>query len=136
MIKRVLSTLKNFPIIVTDNAWNQIIKISKTQKTERFLFSAKSGGCNGFNYKLNLIDNKEYENICNTRLNKIKPSIIKRDNTEIMIDPMSEFLLIGTTIDYIHEDYSNGVFENKFVFITDKTLASSCGCGVSFTPKN
>jgi len=136
MIKRLLSSIKKFPIIVTDNAWNRIIKISKTQKTERFLFSAKGGGCNGFNYKLNLIDNKEYENICNTRLNKIKPSIIKRDNTEIMIDPMSEFLLIGTTIDYIHEDYSNGIFENKFVFITDKTLASSCGCGVSFTPKN
>ncbi len=48
---------------------------------------------------------------------------------------MGEFLLLGTTIDYIHEDYLNGVFENKFVFIPDKTLASSCGCGISFTPK-
>ena len=48
---------------------------------------------------------------------------------------MSEFLLIGTTIDYINEDFSNGIFENKFIFSPDKTLANSCGCGISFTPK-
>ena len=136
MIKRIFSTINNSSIIVTNTAWNQIIKISKTQKTKSFLFSATSGGCSGFNYKLNLLTDEEYENIYNTHVGKIKPTIIKRDSTKILIEPMSEFLLLGTTIDYIHEDYSNGVFENKFVFIPDKTLASSCGCGISFTPKN
>ena len=84
---------------------------------------------------LDLLNDKEYENIHNTYFVKIKPTIIKKDNTEILIDPMSEFLLLGTTIDYIYEDYSNGIFENKFIFIPDKTFASSCGCGISFTPK-
>jgi len=135
IIKRIFSTINNFPITITNNAWNKMIQISKTQKIEKFVFSATSGGCNGFNYKLDLLNNKEYENIYNTHFKKIKPSIIKRDNTELLIDPMSEFLLLGTTIDYINEDYSNGVFENKFIFIPDKTLASSCGCGISFTPK-
>ena len=40
------------------------------------------------------------------------------------------------TIDYIFEDYDKGIFENKFIFETDKNVASSCGCGISFTPKN
>ena len=44
--------------------------------------------------------------------------------------------LIGTTIDYINEDFSKGVFENKFVYKIDRELASSCGCGVSFMPRN
>tara|TARA_B110000879_G_C11178171_1_gene517095 strand:+ start:1649 stop:2062 length:414 start_codon:yes stop_codon:yes gene_type:complete len=135
MIKRIFSTINNSQIIVTNNAWNKMNKISKTQKIERFLFSATSGGCNGFNYTLGLLDNIEYEKIYNIHFNKIKPTIIKSDNIELLIDPMSEFLLLGTTIDYIHEDYSNGIFENKFVFFPNKTLASSCGCGISFTPK-
>ena len=49
---------------------------------------------------------------------------------------MSEMALLGTTIDYISEDYNQGVFENKFIFTPDKDYASSCGCGISFTPKN
>lgn len=135
MIKRMFSTVNNSLINVTNNAWSKMIKISKIQKTECFLFSATSGGCNGFNYKLNLLNDIEYQKIYNTHLNKIKPTIIKNKNIKLLIDPMSEFLLLGTTIDYIYEDYSNGIFENKFSFIPNKTLASSCGCGISFTPK-
>ena len=136
MIKRIFSTINNSQIIVTDNAWNKIIKICNTQQINKFLFSATSGGCNGFNYKLNLLNEEEYEKIYNTNFNKFKPTIIKKNNTEILIDPMSELLLFGTTIDYVNENYSKGIFENKFIFIPDKKLASSCGCGISFTPKN
>jgi len=135
MIKRMFSTISNSPIIITHNAWDKMIQISKIQNIERFLFSATTGGCNGFNYKLGLLNGTEYETIYNTHTSKFKPTIIKKDNTELLIDPMAEFLLLGTTIDYIQEDYSNGVFENKFIFIPNKTLASSCGCGISFTPK-
>lgn len=135
MIKRVFSTINYSPIIVTNNAWNKIIQICKTQKIERFIFSATSGGCNGFNYKLRLLNDIEYENIYNIQSNKIKPTILKKNNIELLIDPTSEFLLLGTTIDYIDEDYTKGVFENKFIFIPDKIIASSCGCGISFTLK-
>ena len=134
MIKRVFSTINKPSIIVTNNAWNKIEEISKTQKGT-FFFSATSGGCNGFNYKLNLLNRDEYKKIYNTDCYKIKPTIIIQNDTKILVDPKSEMLLLGTTIDYIKEDYSKGEFENKFVFIPDKTLASSCGCGISFTPK-
>jgi Fe-S cluster assembly iron-binding protein IscA len=67
---------------------------------------------------------------------KFKPTIMKKKNTKIVVDPVSEILLSGTTVDYVSEDYENGVFENKFVFTPDKKLASSCGCGISFTPKD
>ena len=45
---------------------------------------------------------------------------------------LSEMLLLGTTIDYINEDYQKQLYESKFVFIPDKKVASTCGCGVSF----
>ena len=57
------------------------------------------------------------------------------ENTNIYIEPISEMYLIGTTIDYIEEDVNKGIFENKFVYKIDKNIASSCGCGISFTPK-
>ena len=61
--------------------------------------------------------------------------MIEKDNTKIFIDPMSEFLIFGTTLDYIYEDFEKGIYENKFVFIPNKEKTISCGCGISFTPK-
>ena len=133
MLKRLFSTFKK-PINVTLPAWNKMSQISNTQKINKFLFSATNGGCNGFNYKLNLLNDSDYNTICSEQ--SIIPTLIKTNNTELIIDPISVFLLLGTTIDYIHEDYSKGIFESKFIFIPNKTFASSCGCGISFTPKN
>ena len=134
MFRRLLSNVsKNInPITITDNAWKKIMEISYKQKNNKFLFSAKSGGCNGFNYKFNIINDDELEKINTT---KIKAQMIEKDNTKIFIDPMSEFLIFGTTLDYIYEDFEKGIYENKFVFIPNKEKTISCGCGISFTPK-
>ena len=43
--------------------------------------------------------------------------------------------LLGTTIDYINEDYKKGIYESKFYFEINKELMTSCGCGISFSPK-
>ena len=131
MSLKSVNRLSKVGIYVTQNAWTKmedVIQISKNKLG--FLFSASSGGCNGFNFKLDLLDNKIYDDIC-----KQTPNILKNNNTKLYIDPLTEMFLLGTTIDYIYEDYSKGQFENKFVFNVDNKLASSCGCGISFTPK-
>ena len=48
---------------------------------------------------------------------------------------MCEIYLIGTTIDYQFEDVKKGIYDSKFIFTPDKKIATSCGCGVSFSPK-
>lgn len=131
MLKQIVNKA---PIIVTNNAWDKIISICKKQDVKRFMFSASSGGCSGYNYKLELLGDDEYKEISNEQ-GKFKPTILTNGENELLIEPSSEFLLLGTTIDYIPEDYANAIFENKFVFTPNKTLASSCGCGISFTPK-
>jgi len=135
MIKRLISTINNNSITITNNAWKKIIEINNKQKEFCFLFSATSGGCNGFNYNFNLISEMEYNEIIETNCGKIKPTTLTKDNTQILIDPVSEFLLLGTTIDFIEENYSKNIFESKFVFKPNKELSASCGCGISFTPK-
>jgi len=105
--------------------------ILKSNNNFGLLFGVTSGGCNGFNFNLNLMDKNDYESIM-----KLKPNILTNDNVTLFIEPVSEIYIIGTTIDYVNEDYKKGIFENKFTYNVDKKLATSCGCGISFTPRN
>jgi iron-sulfur cluster assembly accessory protein len=115
-------------INITSNAWNKMGSIIKQSKKHMFLFSATSGGCSGFNYDLSTIDKQEFNTLH-------KPNILEYNEIKLAVDPLSEMYLLGTTIDYISEDYNKNIFESKFVFIPDKELATGCGCGVSFNPK-
>ena len=130
--KRLFSN-KSYPITITNNACTKLEQIFNANKNKGFMFSAEGGGCNGFNYKLNSIEDKTYNKLIES---KLPPTILTNNNISVIIDPMSEMYLIGTKIDYIFEDFNKGIFENKFVFTPDKEIASSCGCGVSFAPRN
>ena len=117
-------------IRITNNAWSKMIDIlKKSNNTYGFLYSASSGGCNGFNFNLDLLSKNEYKNIIN---HKYLTIINHKDNYNLYVDPLSEMFLLGTTIDYIHEDYSKGQYESKFKFKINKDTMNSCGCGTSF----
>lgn len=128
---RTISKLNTAPIIhITENAWN---KLKSIQQNSYFMFYAEGGGCNGFNYRLSLIKNSHGEKLLKK---KLPPSIIRKNNeTTVVIDPLSEMYLIGTTIDYQFENMEKGIYDSKFIFTPDKNLATSCGCGVSFSPR-
>ena len=118
-------------INVTKNAITKMSSIMKKSNNRvGFLFGANSGGCNGFNFDLKLIEEHELEELIPQ-----KPNVFEQDAVKVYVDPMSELYLIGSEIDFLHEDYTKGIFESKFVYNVDKTIASTCGCGVSFAPK-
>ena len=106
-------------INITKNAWNkmsQIIRLTKNQYG--FLYSASSGGCNGFNFELNLLKEDEYKKIRNNKFY----TVLNDKNTHLYVDPLSELYLLGTSIDYVTEDFSSGEFESKFKFGINKEL--------------
>ncbi len=120
------------PIKVTHNAWTKIRDIiNKSNNKLGFVYSASSGGCNGFNFELDLLEKEMYDKII---ANKYY-TVLENKGTKVYIDPVSEMYLLGTTIDYIHEDYYKGQFESKFKFELNKESMTGCGCGVSFSPK-
>ena len=128
-------SLKKVGIQVTVNAWQKISEIMiQSNNKYGLMYSASSGGCSGFNFDLGLLDKPTYK-----KMSKMKYVTILMDTDhrlpKVYVDPMSEMHLLGTTIDYIKEDYSIGQFENKFIFEVDKELLSTCGCGTSFTLK-
>jgi len=119
-------------IHVTKNAWNKMSHIINLSKNKYgFIYSASSGGCNGFNFELNLLEKELHKEI----IKKKFYTVLKEDTTKLYIDPISEMYLLGTTVDYIHEDYKNNIYESKFQFKINKDNMTSCGCGISFSPK-
>tara|TARA_B100000686_G_C16487258_1_gene810263 strand:+ start:332 stop:721 length:390 start_codon:yes stop_codon:yes gene_type:complete len=128
-----MATPTNMSIKVTRAAWakmREILHISKNKYG--FVYSATSGGCNGFNFDLGLLDKDFYEKITKTKFH----TIIANKDAKLYVDPVAEMHLLGTKIDYVTEDFSKGHFENKFIYEIDKDRMTSCGCGVSFMPKN
>ena len=118
----------NTIINITKPAWSKIHQIIQSNSNNHaLLFYANSGGCNGFNYELSTIDKNEFNALR-------KPNVLECGDNKVAVDPMSEMYLLGTTIDFVKEDYSKNIFESKFVFIPDKNMATTCGCGVSFNP--
>lgn len=115
-------------IIVTNNAWSKLISIIKNSNNNSFMLSASSGGCNGFSYQFKMITDDKYKEAL-----KENPVIEKNKGINVLIEPKNEYLLSGTTIDYLKQDLKNGIFESKFIFIPDKQLTYSCGCGTSFS---
>ena len=119
-------------IRVTPNAWKKMSDIMITSHNKfGFIYSASSGGCNGFNFELNLLEDKLYQQIIKQKFH----TVLNDKSTKLYIDPLSEMYLLGTTIDYIQEDYTKGIFESKFKFDINKEIMTSCGCGISFSPK-
>ena len=119
-------------IQVTRNAWRKMSNILQSTKNPYgFIYSASSGGCNGFNFELNLLEKDMYKQIKKKKFY----TVINEGDTQLYVDPMSEMFLLGTTIDYVSEDFRKGEFESKFQFKINKEIMTSCGCGISFSPK-
>ena len=119
-------------ILVTKNAWMKMSQIMNVSKNKYgFIYSASSGGCNGFNFELNLLEKNMYEDIIRQKFY----TVLNDNSTKIYVDPISEMYLLGTTIDYVHKDYKKGEFESKFKFDINKDIMTSCGCGISFNIK-
>jgi len=126
------STIQNLGITITDQAWSKMKNIMKETKCHSFWFFAESGGCNGFNYELQPLDKSSFgEMTLNSKLPKI---ILEKDDVKCLVDPSSELLLQGTTIDFTKKDPWEGILNDKFIFIPNKVFARTCGCGVSFSP--
>ena len=134
MIGRLFGTIARAPLTITDSAWKKMRYIIEKDKGKSFLFSASSGGCNGFNYNLTLLNEKGYQEVFD-EAGRITPLLMNQGEVKLVIDPVSDLLLLGTKIDYIHEDLPRGIFESKFTFTPDKEKATSCGCGISFSPR-
>lgn len=87
---------------------------SSAQKGVRL--AAVDGGCNGFEYSLNIVDTPEADDI-----------VYEQDKLKIYLDRKSAPFLNGIAIDFVESLTQAGfTFENP-------NATDSCGCGKSFS---
>lgn len=108
------------PIMLSETAAREIKTIIEQQKlpadNTRLRVGVKGGGCSGFTYLLDLVEEPKGETDEELECNGIK----------ILVDMKSYLYLNGVEIDFKDEVMGRGfVFKNP-------NATSTCGCGSSF----
>ena len=99
------------PVQLTDKARDYLKKVAGG---DHITLGVKGGGCSGFQYVWDFKKNWP----------DVKWSAPIDD--VLVLDPMAEIYVLGSTIDYVEE------LGGSFLQIKNPTAASSCGCGESF----
>ncbi|CFX48635.1 putative chaperone involved in Fe-S cluster assembly and activation; hesB-like [Candidatus Filomicrobium marinum] len=104
-------------VTVTERAAKRIAEIVATEKDNSMLrVSVDGGGCSGFQYKFDLVAQREDDD-----------TVLERDGATVLIDPVSLGFLVGSEIDFVDE-LIGASFQ-----IRNPNATASCGCGTSFS---
>lgn len=108
-------------ILLSEKAAREIKTIIKDQglpeAETRLRVGVKGGGCSGFSYMLDLVEEAPAES----------DEQLESNGVHILIDNKSYLYLNGTEI-----DFKEDVMQKGFVF-KNPNATSSCGCGSSFS---
>jgi len=104
-------------ISVSDRAANRIVDIvGKAERAGALRVSVLGGGCSGFRYEFDIVDNTNDDDL-----------IIEKLGARVAIDPISIPYMAGSEIDFV-DDLIGAAFK-----IHNPNATASCGCGTSFS---
>ena len=105
------------PVTVSERAAKRIAEILKGEPAGTMLrVSVEGGGCSGFQYKFDLVQQKPAED----------DLVIQRNQATVLVDSMSAQFMQGSEIDFV-DDLIGQSFQ-----IQNPNAVASCGCGTSF----
>ncbi|KAJ3008564.1 [4Fe-4S] proteins maturation [Thoreauomyces humboldtii] len=82
--------------------------------------TVESGGCHGFQYKMDLTTEKD----------DTEDIVFALDGAEVVVDATSLDFVAGSTLDYVEE-----LIGSSFQVTNNPKAESSCGCKTSFNVK-
>src|SRR5579872_4730623 len=113
----VHSKTKSPPLTLSPGAARRLRELSAKEGRALMLrVAVEGGGCSGFQYKFDLVDAAEDDDLK-----------VERDGAAAVVDIVSLALLNGSEIDFADE-LAAAEFRVK-----NPNAKSSCGCGVSFS---
>ena len=104
-------------ITITENAKKYLYDIAKKTDKKFVSFGVSGGGCAGFSYKWDYIDEPD----------KGHTIFHIKDEVSLAVDKVAEMYIMGSEIDYVQE------IMGSFLKINNPLTKSSCGCGESFS---
>lgn len=111
-------TIEKLPVTVSEAAIKRIAHILSREKGGKSLrISVEGGGCSGFSYKYDLVDDDRSED----------DLVVERDGATVLIDSISVQYMEGSEVDFV-DDLMGQSFQIK-----NPNAVASCGCGTSFS---
>ena len=103
-------------LVLTPSAAKRVQWIAQKQSKPAILrLSVEGGGCSGFQYKFDLADSAESDDL-----------ISETDGVQLLVDPISLDLVSGSVVDFV-ESLGGAAFR-----VENPNAAAGCGCGSSF----
>jgi iron-sulfur cluster assembly accessory protein len=104
-------------VVLTDRAAKRVSRIlAKEPEGTVLRISVAGGGCSGFQYEYNLVQEKPSED----------DTVLAKGDAVVLIDSMSLEFMGGSEIDFV-DDLIGQAFQIK-----NPNAVASCGCGTSF----
>ncbi|MEO0462566.1 MAG: iron-sulfur cluster insertion protein ErpA [Pseudomonadota bacterium] len=103
-------------LTLTSAAAQRVAAIAQKQVKPAILrLSVEGGGCSGFQYKFEMADSPEGEDM-----------VSETDGVKLVVDPISLDLVGGSVVDFV-ESLGGAAFR-----VENPNAAAGCGCGSSF----
>ena len=103
-------------LTLTEAAANRVGTIARKQGKPAILrLSVEGGGCSGFQYKFDLADAADAEDM-----------VSETAGVRLVVDPVSLELVTGSVVDFV-ESLGGAAFK-----VENPNAAAGCGCGSSF----
>jgi iron-sulfur cluster assembly accessory protein len=103
-------------ITLSERAARRIVEILRAEDAALMRVSVEGGGCSGFQYRFDLVQDQAPDDI-----------MIERDGARVVVDPISLGFVRGAEIDFVDE-----LIGASFK-INNPNITASCGCGTSFS---
>ena len=98
-------------VTLTKKAKDYLTEMVWTKDKKYAFLSVNGGGCSGFQYKWDMLDE--------TTDGELTDEIL-------VVDRIAEMFVIGCTVDYVTE------FGGSYLKVINPNATASCGCGESF----
>jgi len=110
-------TLSEPRVSLSENAARRINEIVAGEADATMLrVSVEGGGCSGFQYRFDLVGEREPDDL-----------VVERAGAIVLIDKVSLEYMAGSTIDFV-DDLIGAAFK-----IENPNAVAGCGCGTSFS---
>lgn len=111
-------TIAKPPVGLSATAAARIAALKTAQGNENLMFrlSVAGGGCSGFQYGFDFVEEKNDSDI-----------IVEKDGVIMLVDDMSLLYVMDSEVDYV-TDLIGSSFQ-----VINPNAQSSCGCGSSFS---
>ena len=98
-------------INLTEQAKDYLLSMVDSYQKKYAYLSVNGGGCSGFTYKWDMVDNDENGTVIDDLL---------------VLDQMAEMFVMGCTVDYVKE------LGGSYLKVINPNAKAQCGCGESF----